>query len=253
MALPGTIALVTGASRGIGAAIALALAEAGADVVCAASRAEHAAATVAAVQQRGRRALAVGGDVADAAAVGGMFDAAERELGPVALLVNNAGLSLPQPSLELDEASWDRVLDTNVKGTFLCAQRAARTMRERGGGVIVNIGSIAGENAFPQRANYCASKAAVHHLTRVLAVEWAALNIRVNCVAPGYIHTDLVDELHATGKLDMARLEGRVPQRRLGTPQDIAAAVVYLAGDGARYVTGSVLTVDGGWDAYGYV
>ncbi|HKI97554.1 MAG TPA: 3-oxoacyl-ACP reductase family protein [bacterium] len=253
MTLAGKIALVTGASRGIGADVALALAEAGADVVCAATSVANAEPVAERVRTLGRRALALAARVEDAAEVAALFERAEAELGPVHLLVNNAGIAQPKPILEMDEAIWDRVVDINLKGVFLCAQRAARTMRDQGGGVIVNIGSIAGENAFPNRANYCASKAAVHHLTRVMAIEWAALGIRVNCVAPGYIRTEMIDELAQRGILDTAKLEGRVPQRRLGMGRDIADAVLYLAGEGAQYVTGTVLTVDGGWDAYGYV
>jgi NAD(P)-dependent dehydrogenase (short-subunit alcohol dehydrogenase family) len=253
-ALAGKVALVTGASRGIGKACALALAEAGADVVCAATTAANAEPVAEQVRALGRRALAAAAEVQDAAQVGALFDAAEGALGGVDILVNNAGISVPQLILEMDETTWDRVVDTNLKGVFLCAQRAARGMQARGaGGAIVNIGSLAGENAFPMRANYCASKAGVHHLTRVMAIEWARLGIRVNCVAPGYVLTELVQELHAQGRLQISALEARTPQGRLGTPRDIADAVVYLAGDGAAYVTGSVLLVDGGWHAYGHV
>lgn len=251
--LQGRTALVTGASRGIGAEVAVVLAEAGAAVVCAATIEANAAPIAERIAAAGGRALAAGARVEEAAQVAALFDRAEAELGAVDLLVNNAGIAQPKPLLEMDEATWDRVVDINLKGVFLCAQRAARTMAEQGGGAVVNIGSIAGDNAFPHRANYCASKAGVHHLTRVMAIEWAPLNIRVNCVAPGYIHTDIVGELSARGILDVAALEGRVPQRRLGTPRDIAEAVLYLAGEGARYITGSVLMVDGGWDAYGFV
>ena len=253
MPLAGKIALVTGASRGIGHACALALAGAGADVVCAATTAAHAEGVAQEVRALGRRALAAGAHVQDAAQVAALFDRAEQELGAVDVLVNNAGIAVPRPILEMDEATWDLVVDVNLKGVFLCGQRAARSMQARGGGAIVNVGSLAGENAFPNRANYCASKAAVHHLTRVMAIEWAALGIRVNCVAPGYVRTELVEALHSQGRLDVSALEARAPQRRLGAPRDIADAVVYLAGDGAGFVTGSVLLVDGGWHAYGHV
>ena len=120
-------------------------------------------------------------------------------------------------------------------------------------GCIINIGSIAGENAFPNRVSYCASKAALHHMTRVMALEWASLGIRVNCIAPGYIMTDIVKNLAAQGIIDQKGLEERIPQHQLGDVDDIARAAVYLAGEGAKYVTGTVLTVDGGWDAYGYI
>lgn len=273
MTLSGKIALVTGASRGIGEGIALALAEAGADVVCAATRAGNAEATADAVRALGRRALAVGGAVESAEAVAAMFDRAEAELGAVSILVNNAGIAMQKPVLEMDEADFDRIYGINAKGVFLCSQRAARAMISRAGeggkdgdsgggglrdggedlGVIVNIGSIAAENAFPNRLGYCGSKAAVNQMTRVMALEWAGHGIRVNCVAPGYIRTDIVAGLIERGVIDEGGLTGRIPQRRLGGVGDVASAVVYLAGNAAGYITGAVLTVDGGWDAYGYV
>ena len=264
MSLSGKIALVTGASRGIGAGIALALAKAGADVVCAATKAGNAEGTAAKVRALGRRALAVGGSVDSSEAVAAMFDSAEAELGPVGILVNNAGIAMQKPVLEMAEADYDRIYGINAKGVFLCSQRAARAMISAGGengqdangqnrGAIINIGSIAGENAFPNRLGYCGSKAAVNHMTRVMAIEWAGYGIRVNCVAPGYIRTDIVAGLIERGVIDEGGLTGRTPQRRLGEVGDVAAAVVYLAGDGAGYVTGTVLNVDGGWDAYGYV
>ena len=266
MTLSGKIALVTGASRGIGEGIALALAEAGADVVCAATKAGNAEATAARVRALGRRALAVGGPVESAQAVAAMFDRAEAELGPVGILVNNAGIAMQKPVLEMEEADFDRIYGINAKGVFLCSQRAARGMiagagqggsgqdgNGRSRGAIVNIGSIAGENAFPNRLGYCGSKAAVHHMTRVMAIEWAGHGIRVNCVAPGYIRTDIVAGMIERGVIDEDGLTGRTPQRRLGEVRDVAAAVVYLAGEAAGYITGAVLTVDGGWDAYGYV
>ncbi|MCH8888330.1 MAG: SDR family oxidoreductase, partial [SAR324 cluster bacterium] len=161
---------------------------------------------------------------------------------------------------------YDRIYGINAKGVFLCSQRAARGMIAGAGqggsgqdgngqsrGAIVNIGSIAGENAFPNRLGYCGSKAAVHHMTRVMAIEWAGHGIRVNCVAPGYIRTDIVAGMIERGVIDEDGLTGRTPQRRLGEVRDVAAAVVYLAGDAAGSITGAVLTVDGGWDAYGYV
>lgn len=251
--LAGQVALVTGASRGIGADIAVALAEAGMHVACAATTEDNARPTAEAVQAQGVRALALALRVEDAAQVGAGFDRVEAELGPVTLLVNNAGIAMQKPVLEMEEADYDRIYGINAKGVFLCAQRAARAMREAGGGVIVNIGSIAGQNAFPKRLGYCGSKAAVHHMTRVMAVEWAEYNIRVNCVAPGYIRTDIVAELARRGVVDAEALARRAPQNRLGSGRDISEAVLYLAGPGAGFVTGTVLVVDGGWDAYGYL
>ena len=254
MVLEGKVALVTGASRGIGREIALAFARAGADVVCAASSAANAENTAKEIEGLGRRAVALGARVEDAAQVAALFEEAENRLAPLSILVNNAGVSRPKPILEMTEADWDAHFGPNSKGVFLCAREAALRFKARGvGGTIVNIGSIAGENAFPLRLAYCSSKAAVHHMTRVMAIEWASLDIRVNAIAPGYIETDIVRTLAAQGLLDRNALEGRIPQRRLGDVSDIAQAAVYLASDAARYVTGSILTVDGGWSAYGFV
>lgn len=254
MSLEGKIAVVTGASRGIGKAISLMLAREGADIACVATSEANARSTADEVLALGRRASALGARVENGAQVTELFASCEKQLGPVDILVNNAGVVGPKPILEMSEAEWDHQLGVNAKGPFLCAQAAARQMRARGmPGVIINIGSIAGNNAFPNRIGYCASKAALHHMTRVMALEWAELGIRVNCIAPGYILTDIFKNLAAQGILDQKGLEGRIPQGKLGEVDDIARAAVYLAGEGAKYVTGSVLTVDGGWDAYGYV
>jgi NAD(P)-dependent dehydrogenase (short-subunit alcohol dehydrogenase family) len=250
--LEGRTALVTGASRGIGKSIALELAAAGAIVACQATRAENAAETVAAIEQAGGRARAYGGRVEVAADVGRVFTEIERELGAVDLLVNNAGISRPMLTLEMTEENWDEHMDINCKSVFLCSQAAARQMKAHGGGVIVTIGSILGRNAFPATLGYCTSKAAVDHMTRVMAIEWARFGIRVNCVAPGYIRTDLIDQLAAEGKLALEDLERRTPQRRLGTGEDVAKAVRFVASDDAGFMTGETLVIDGGWTAFGY-
>jgi NAD(P)-dependent dehydrogenase (short-subunit alcohol dehydrogenase family) len=213
----GLTALVTGASRGIGRAIALELARHGARVACVATSAANAAATVAAIDAAGGDARAYGCHVERGAEVAALFAAVAADLGPVDVLVNNAGVSKPMATLDMTEASWDEHMDVNAKAIFLCAQAAARQMIATGGGVIVNIGSILGRNAFPATLGYCASKAAVDHMTRVLAIEWARHGIRVNCVAPGYIDTDMIEGLEQDGKLAAADLVRRTPQRRLGT------------------------------------
>ncbi|MEE8436055.1 MAG: 3-oxoacyl-ACP reductase family protein [bacterium] len=254
MELAGKIALVTGGSRGIGRDICEALSVAGARVVCAATRAENAGDTVAAIRQKGGQAMAVGGRVENREEVGALFDRVEAEWEAVDILVNNAGIAEPKPILDMTEADYDRVMDVNAKSVFLCSQRAAKTMKDRKrGGAIVHIGSINGINAFPDRLSYGAAKAAVHQMTRVMAVEWAEYGIRVNCVAPGYIRTDLVADLADRGILDEQRLVARIPQRRLGKGSEVADAVVFLAGEKAAYFTGSVLVMDGGWVAYGYL
>ena len=246
------LAVVTGASRGLGKAIALELAKEGASVACVATCTENAAGVVDAITQTGGRARAYGCHVEKAVEVTATFAAIAADLGPVQIMVNNAGISQPQLTLEMTEENWDLHMDINAKSIFLCSQAAARQMKDNGGGVIVNIGSILGRNAFPATLGYCTSKAATDHMTRVMAIEWARLGIRVNCIAPGYVQTDLIDVLAADGKLSVRDLERRTPMRRLGTAREIARAVVYVASDDAAFMTGEVLVIDGGWSAFGY-
>lgn len=250
--LAGKIAVVTGASRGIGKAIALELVEAGARVACMATRAENVAEVVSEIQRKGGDAIALGCRVEIGAEVTHAFAQLQAELGPVDILVNNAGVTHPQMTLDMTEENWDLHMNVNAKSIFLCSQAAARQMKGRGAGCIINIGSILGRNAFPATLGYCASKAAVDHMTRVMAIEWARYGIRVNCIAPGYIRTDLIDRLAAEGKLTLHDLEKRTPQRRLGSGADIAKAVRYVASDDAGFMTGEVLVIDGGWTAFGY-
>lgn len=247
------VALVTGASRGIGRDIALALAREGADVAVLATTLEGAAATAAEIRALGPRALALACRVQMAEEVSAAFARTAEELGPVQLLVNNAGVSQPVSLFDMSEENWDLHMDVNAKSVFLCTQAAARQMRVAGGGVVINIGSIVGQNAIPQTLGYCASKAAVDHMTRVLAIELARYKIRVNCVAPGYIRTELIEQLAEAGKFSLDLLERRTPQRRLGTGADVAAAVMYVASEAAGFMTGQTLTIDGGWTAYGYL
>lgn len=247
----GKIALVTGASRGLGKAIALELAAEGARVACVATRAENTAGILAEITAAGGAARGYGCQVENAREVTATFALVASDLGPVDILVNNAGISRPMSTLEMTEENWDLHMNINAKSIFLCSQAAARQMTGRGG-VIINIGSILGRNAFPATLGYCTSKAATDQMTRVMAIEWARLGIRVNCIAPGYVKTDLVDELETDGKLKIRDLEKRTPQRRLGTGRDIARAVVYVASEDAAFMTGEVMVIDGGWSAFGY-
>lgn len=251
--LDNKIAVVTGASRGIGRGIALALAQAGASVACIATEAANAATTVADIESAGGRALALGARVEREADVTRAFAEIAAELGPVGILVNNAGISRPQPLLQMSEENWDAHMDINAKSVFLCAKTAIAQMKDAGGGVVINIGSIVGQNAIPQTLGYCTSKAAVDHMTRVMAIECAKYGVRVNCIAPGYVHTELIDQLIDDGRLALATLEKRTPQRRLGTIEEIASAVVYIASPAAGFMTGAVVNIDGGWTAYGYL
>jgi NAD(P)-dependent dehydrogenase (short-subunit alcohol dehydrogenase family) len=173
--------------------------------------------------------------------------------GRIDVLVNNAGQPRVAPSVELAEAEYRYTMDLNLTAYFLLSQALAPGMLERRRGSIIMIGSINGTMPFPQRLAYCVSKAGVNMLTKILAIEWAAGGVRVNCLAPGYVTSDLVQRLSAQGILDTKALAGRTPMGRLGTPEEIGAVAVFLASDEASFVTGEVLTADGGWSAYGYV
>lgn len=250
--LGGEIAVVTGASRGIGKSIALELASAGARVACFATRKANAFEVVDAIVAQGGEAVPIGCRVENADEVAAAFEEVSDTLGPIDLLVNNAGVSNPMVTLEMTEENWDQHMNVNCKSVFLCSQAAARQMKDHRGGNIVNIGSILGRNAFPATLGYCSSKAAVDHMTRVMAIEWARYGIRVNCIVPGYIRTDLIDQLARDGKLELADLERRTPQRRLGSGEDIAKAVRFVASEDAGFMTGEAVVIDGGWSAFGY-
>jgi 3-oxoacyl-[acyl-carrier protein] reductase len=248
----GKVAVVTGASRGIGKSIALSLANQGARVVCVATNAKNAKATVKEIEALGGSALPIGCRVEDPNMVKDSFALIHEDYGAIDLLINNAGISKPMLTMQMTEENWDAHMDINCKSIFLCSQAAAHQMKTNGGGSIVNIGSILGQNAFPATLGYCASKAAVDQMTKVMAIEWARFGIRVNCIAPGYIRTELIDQLVAEGKLELSDLEKRTPQGRLGTGKDVAEAVNFVASDDAGFMTGETLIIDGGWNAFGY-
>jgi NAD(P)-dependent dehydrogenase (short-subunit alcohol dehydrogenase family) len=246
------LVLVTGASRGIGKSIALALAQDGAHVLCAATEAHNAGRVVAEIQAAGGEATAIGCRVENPHTVKNMFTEVLEQQGPIDVLINNAGISKPMLTMEMTEENWDQHMDINCKSIFLCSQAAALQMKTNSGGCIINIGSILGRNAFPATLGYCASKAAVDQMTKVMAIEWARYGIRVNCIAPGYIRTELIEQLAVDGKVKLEDLEKRTPQRRLGTGNDIANAVRYVASEDAAFMTGETLIIDGGWTAFGY-
>ena len=244
MLLAGKAALVTGASKGVGKGIALELARQGCDVaVNYRSDAPGAEAVAAEVRAAGREAITVAADVGLAVEVDRMFDQTLARLGKIDILVNNAGIQTWKPLLDLEEREWDRVLATNLKGCFLCTQLAARHMRARGGGRIVNIGSGCNKVAFPRLVDYTASKGGIEMLTKVAAVELAPDGITVNCVAPGAIEIERTKNEAGDYAGTWARL---TPAGRVGTPQDVAHAVVFFCTDAASFVTGQTLWVDGG-------
>ncbi|WP_439685951.1 Gluconate 5-dehydrogenase [Cupriavidus oxalaticus] len=239
LGLAGKRALVTGASGGLGAHFAQRLAAHGAEVVLAARRVDALQSVAKQVEQYGS-ARCVALDVTSAASRAAMVE----EVGPVDILVNNAGLVREGPALAHAEEDWDLVMDTNLKGMFFLAQALAPGMRERGGGSIINVASILGLRQAGGVVSYAVSKAGVVQLTKTLALEWARHGIRVNALAPGYIDTDINRDFWQTeaGKA----LVNRIPQRRLGQPEDLDGPLLLLASDASRYMTGAVLAVDGG-------
>jgi NAD(P)-dependent dehydrogenase (short-subunit alcohol dehydrogenase family) len=252
--LKGKTALVTGASRGIGKAIALALAGEGADVtVNYASSVKEAEKVVEAIKKLGRKSIAIKADVADKAAIDKMMDETVKQLGKIDILVNNAGIATIGPSETLEEKVWRRGIDVMLTGTFFCSQAAGRHMIRQKSGNIINIASINGIVAFPERASYCSAKAGVMALTKVLASEWAKYGINVNAIAPGYVETELVSHLISQGKLKIEELQGRTPSGKLTNAEDIAETAVFLASDRAKSINGQTIVIDGGWTAYGYL
>jgi NAD(P)-dependent dehydrogenase (short-subunit alcohol dehydrogenase family) len=242
--LAGKCALVTGASKGIGKGIALELAARGCDVAVNYLRdAAGAEATVEAIAALGRRAFAVQAAVGDAAVAAAMFRRVDEEFGKLDICVANAGVQTWKPLLELTEAEWDNVIDTNLKGTFLCTQEAARRMKKTGGGSIVTLGSGCNKIAFPNLVDYTASKGGIEMFTKVAAVELGPHGIRVNCVAPGAIEIERTkQELD-----DYAGTWGPMtPLRRIGYPADVAKTVAFLVSDDGAFVTGQTIWVDGG-------
>lgn len=253
--LSGRTALVTGASSGLGRAMVAALASRGADVLLFdVNRAGSDRIAKEAADAHGVKTAVFTGSVTEEADVEKACAQAQELGGHLDIVMNNAGISTNAPSMELASDVWRRSIEINLTGVFLVAQAAARVMVEsQRGGVVVNTSSMYGVAAAPGRAAYCAAKAGVVALTKVLAVEWASKGIRVNAIGPGYVETAMVLNEAKAGRLDIEALRGRTPLGRLGTPEEIAEIAVFLASDRASYITGQTLIADGGWTAYGYV
>ena len=247
--LTGRKALVTGGARGLGRVMAEALAEAGAEVAITSRTLDHArAAAVYIAAATGRPVVGLAADVSVSANVARLAEDVQRELGPIDILVNNAGINIRGASESLSEEDWDAVIDTNVKGPFLCARTFGPLMAQRGWGRVVNIGSILSVIAIAGRAPYAASKAAVANLTRVLALEWADKGVTVNAICPGPFGTEMNRPLMNDPE-KFAAFVAKIPMGRWGELHEIAGAAVFLCSDAASFVTGSLLFVDGGWTA----
>jgi len=247
--LKSKVAIVTGARRGMGKTHALILAKAGARVVVSDISLENCQKVVKEIKKEGGEALAIKCDVIKKAEIDVMVKKTIKKWGRIDILVNNAGIAQFASFLEMTEQDWDRTLDINLKGCFLCTQAVAREMAKRKSGIIINIASVAMGQigvGFPNIAHYCASKGGIVAMTEALAVELAPYNIRVNAVAPGIIETPMIDPVKKDPKMLEAML-ARVPMHRVGTPEEVSNLVLFLASDASSYITGSTVVIDGGW------
>ena len=245
LSLAGRVALVTGASRGLGRALALAFGAAGATVACAARSGDQVAETAARIREAGGQARAVPLDVTRGEQIVTAVAAVTQALGPIDILVNNAGITAEKKTVEVTDDEWEGMLSTNLTSMFRCCRAVAPSMIARGRGKIVNIGSMWGRLGVPRYAAYCVSKAGVDALTRCLAIEWARHNIQVNCLAPGYLATDFSRDKMAEPRIRDLILS-KIPARRLAEPAEMGPLAVYLASAASDFMTGQTVYIDGG-------
>jgi NAD(P)-dependent dehydrogenase (short-subunit alcohol dehydrogenase family) len=247
--LSGRVAVVTGSTRGIGRSLAQGLACQGADLVVTSRNQQDCDVAAGEIRALGRAVLAKSCDVTDLRSVRGLAEAVLAEFGKVDILVNNAGTALTKPAEDLDEEDWDRVMDVDLKGVFLCSTVFGRHMIARRAGKIVNIASMLGLVGDKQILPYCAAKGGVVQMTRALALEWARYNIQVNALCPGYVKTAM-NEADITGNEKIySHIIGKTPMRRLGEVDELIGPLVFLASDASSFMTGQMLVVDGGWTA----
>jgi 2-deoxy-D-gluconate 3-dehydrogenase len=243
--LDGRVAIVTGGGRGLGRALALALAEAGADVALAARSTGDIRQVAAEVEERGRRALAMPTDVTRADDVERLVERVLSELGDLDILVNNSGVVHSAPLIETTPEEWDRVVATNLRGSFLCMRAAGRHFANRRAGKVINVASNFAFMGVPNFSSYCASKAAIVNLTRAAAVEWAGLGVQVNAIAPGYVETDMNAAVRSDEELN-AKVLRQIPAHRMARPEELGPLVVYLTSSASDFMTGETLVFDGG-------
>lgn len=244
---------VTGGASGIGLAIAEEFGHNGSKVFLMDISEDKLQQASSALREKGIEAVTYRASVTDSDELRKAFLRCDKAFGGIDILINNAGISGVIPALDIVDEQWQQILSVNLTGMFKCAREAGRRMCSQGSGVIINSSSIYGITAAPERLAYCVTKSGAAMLTKTLAVEWAEYGVRVNALAPGYIKTALVEGLQASGAFDYGSIEKRTPMGRLGTPSEVADTAIFLASDSARYITGQVLCVDGGWSSYGYL
>lgn len=247
--LSGKVTLVTGGSRGIGRSIAEALAHSGAKVAVASRTLEDVERVAAQIKQACGEAVGVAVDLADVPSIKAAIEQVEEQLGAIDILVNSAGINIQAYAVDVTEKDWDTVVGINLKGAFFVCQEVGRRMISRSGGKIINIASQMGFVGYFRRSAYCASKGGLVQLTKVLAVEWAEHNINVNAVAPTFIETEFTEGMFAEKGFRKEIIE-RIPLKKIGKPEDVVGAVLYLSSESANLVTGHTLLVDGGWTAW---